>query len=153
MYSFNYFLTFMIIIWQFQMYLISLLFPGRLASKQKGKKDIRDYQKDLNEKYICTFEQKYFLFSMDFENLSSDQDYPLELDIQMVLSKTFQDWNLKICRLLRTLIYFSFDNYFFLVYKNQPKLYLMLTPWKCLSLLQPVSKLKCLVQIRPLGDC
>ena len=34
------------------MYLMSLLFPGRLASKQKGKKDIRDYQKDLNEKYV-----------------------------------------------------------------------------------------------------
>ena len=42
----------MIIIWQFQMYLMSLLFPGRLASKQKEKKDIRDYQKDLNKKYV-----------------------------------------------------------------------------------------------------
>ena len=31
---------------------MSLLFPGRLASKQKEKKDLRDYQKDLNEKYV-----------------------------------------------------------------------------------------------------
>ena len=39
----------------------------------------------MKSMYIyCTFEQKYFLFSMNFENLPSDQDYPLEPNILMV---------------------------------------------------------------------
>ena len=54
---------------------------------------------------------------------------------------------------VRTLIIVNFGNYFFLVYRNEPKLYLMLTPLNFLGLLQSVFKLKCLEQIRPLGDC
>ena len=54
---------------------------------------------------------------------------------------------------VRTLIIVNFGNYFFLVYRNEPKLYLMLTPLNFLGLLQSVFKLKCLVEIRPLGDC